>query len=112
MSKRKAGVTVAKTAVKHPRGARLGVRAARPPSKLAFKVAKPMVKRRVLARADEFVDTAQTVGQILVIYGPMVAYELGLAERPKPKRTAPRVAVGIAIGAAATYVLVRRSPSS
>jgi hypothetical protein len=104
-TKGKAGVKAAKTAVQNPGLLRFGSHAAGSASKLAAKAGRPVAKRRVQQRAEQLGDAARSLGEALVTYGPEAAYELGLAERPKPKRTAPRVAVGIAIGAGAMYFL-------
>jgi hypothetical protein len=92
--------------------AKVGLKAAKPTAKVAVKAGKPMAKRRARRRADQMRDVARMLGDrarlagaVLVVYGPMVAYELGLAERPKPKRTAPRVITGIVIGATGVYFL-------
>jgi hypothetical protein len=77
-------------------------------AKLAFRASKPLLKRRARQSAEQFTDTARTVATILAIYGPLVGQELGLVEAPKSKRTAPRVAVGIVIGASAVYFLEPR----
>lgn len=92
--------------------AKVAVKAFKPAAKVAVKAGKPMAKRRARRRGDQMIDVARMLGdrarlagEVLVVYGPMVAYELGLAERPKPKRTAPRVMAGIVIGATAVYFL-------
>ena len=51
----------------------------------------------------------RTVGPLVAEYGPPLAEQFGLIEKPKPKRTAPRVLVGVVIGAGAMYVLSQRS---
>lgn len=104
-TKAKAGIKTAKTAAKHPGILGLGAQAAAPAAKLGFKAAKPLASRRVQKRAQQIGNTARAVGETLVTYGPQAAYELGLLEPPKPKRTAPRVAAGIVIGASAMYFL-------
>jgi hypothetical protein len=50
---------------------------------------------------------ARSVATTLAVYGPEVARELGLVEieTPKHQRTAPRVALGVVIGAGAVYLL-------
>jgi hypothetical protein len=123
----KAGAKAAKTAAKRPRmvwstgkfwvkatkpAAKIGAKATKPAAKVAVKAGKPMAKRRARRRGDQMIDVARMLGdrarlagEVLVVYGPMVAYELGLAERPTPKRTAPRVMAGIVIGATAVYFL-------
>jgi hypothetical protein len=74
-------------------------------AKLAFRASKPLFKRRARQSAEQLTDTARTVATMLAIYGPLVGQELGFVEAPKPKRTAPRVAAGIVIGASAVYFL-------
>ncbi|HLY51215.1 MAG TPA: hypothetical protein VKR21_18630 [Solirubrobacteraceae bacterium] len=39
------------------------------------------------------------------MHAPRAAYDLGLAEPPKPKRTAPRLVAGVVIAASAVYFL-------
>ncbi len=51
----------------------------------------------------------RTVGPLVTEYGPPLAEQFGLIEKPKEKRTAPRVLVGVVIGAGAMYVLSQRS---
>ena len=104
-NKARIGVKSAKTAVKHPRSVRISGKAITPLSKVALKAGSPLVKRRVRRRVEQLGDAARVIGETLVTYGPPAAYELGLAEPPKPKRTAPRVAAGIVIGASAVYFL-------
>jgi hypothetical protein len=99
------GLKAAKTAVKNPQILRFTAKAAWPPALLGLKAAKPVAKRRLRKRAAQLGDAARAVGETLVVYGPPVAYELGLAEPPKSKRTAPRVAAGAVIGATAMYFL-------
>jgi hypothetical protein len=104
-TKTKIGARAGKTAAKNPRPLLVAAKAARPVGTFAVKASKPFAKRRMRQRAERLGDAARTIGETLVIYGPPAAYELGLAEPPKPKRTAPRVAVGIVIGASAVYFL-------
>ena|SRR5690348_247203 len=96
--KRKMAAKTAKTAARNPRLTRAALRA-------GFKVGKPVAKRRMRQRAERLGGTARTVGQTLIIYGPEAAYGLGLAERPKRKRTAPRFLAGAVIGGVAVYFL-------
>ena len=58
------------------------------------------MKRRTRRKAERLGDL---LGTTLATYGPQAAQQLGLAEPPKKKRTAPRVALGIVIGATAVY---------
>jgi hypothetical protein len=68
--------------------------------KAGLKAAKAVAKRPQL-----LADAAHTIGDVLAVQGPQAAYELGLADPPKPKRTVPRVVAGILIGAGAVYFL-------
>lgn len=108
-TKGKLSAKAATQAVKNPNLVRVGARAAKPASKFVIKTGTPLVKRRARKRVVRMGETARTVGVILATYGPPAAQELGLVETPKPKRTAPRLAIGIVIGAAAVYFL---EPSS
>jgi hypothetical protein len=82
-----------------------GTKAALPVGRVGLKATKPLLKRRARRRADQLEKAAHTVGEALAVYGPRAAFELGLAQPPKPKRTAPRVAAGVVIGASAVYFL-------
>lgn len=111
-TKGKIGLTAGKTTARNPRWIARAAEAARPAGKISFKVGKPVAKRRVRQRVgqlsdavEQLNDAARTVGETLAIKAPQAAYELGLAEPPKPKRTAPRVAAGVVIGASAMYFL-------
>ncbi|MHB1538615.1 MAG: hypothetical protein ACYCUM_08670 [Solirubrobacteraceae bacterium] len=48
---------------------------------------------------------SRALGEALAVSAPKAAYELGLAEPAKPKRTVPRVAAGVVLGAGAVYFL-------
>jgi len=62
-------------------------------------VGKPLTKWRMRQKVARLSESARTIGEVIVAYAPQAAQELGLLETPKPKRTAPRIAVGIVIGA-------------
>lgn len=104
-TKGKVGLKAAKGAAKRPRAVLAGTRAAIPAVKLGAKAGRPLLKRRARRRADQLLDASRKVGEALTVYGPQAAYELGLAEPPKSKRTAPRLAAGMVIGATAVYFL-------
>jgi hypothetical protein len=104
-TKGKLGAKAGKTALKNPAILRIGAQAARPVGKLSLKVGKPFAKLSAREQAERIGSAARTIGETIAVYGPEAAYELGLAERPKPKRTAPRVAAGVVIGASAVYFL-------
>ena len=74
----------------------------------ATSVAVPVAKRRIRTksrrarrRAEHYGELAQTAAGTLA----QSAQQLGLIETPAPKRTAPRVAVGVVIGAATMFLL-------
>jgi hypothetical protein len=104
-TKGKAGFKAAKGLAKRPRLLAGGAQAALPVGKLGLRASKPVLKRQARRRIDQLDKTAHTLGEMLAVQGPRAAYELGLAEPPKPKRTAPRVAAGVIIGASAVYFL-------
>lgn len=104
-TKGKVGLKAAKGAAKRPKVVLAGTRAAVPAVKLGGKAGKPLLKRRARQRTDQLLGVSRKVGEALTVYGPQAAYELGLAEPPKPKRTAPRLAAGMVIGAGAVYFL-------
>ncbi len=104
-TKAKAGVKATKAAVKNASLIRAGAKASSPLAKLGYKAGKPVVKFRVRQQAGRLGETARMVGETLATYGVPAAYELGLVEPPKEKRTAPRVAAGAVIGASAVYFL-------
>jgi len=92
----KVGAKAAKTAAKHPRQSI-------PAAKVAIRLAAPVVMRKVLSSAQQIGTTTRETVVYLVTYGPPAAENLGLVQRPKPKRTSPRVAAGVLIGAGAMY---------
>jgi hypothetical protein len=114
-TKAKLGWKTAKAGAKRPNALRATV----PPAvRLTFKTGKPLAKRRARQQAQRIGETARTVGETARTLGetawmlgetlrhvPQAAQELGLAEAPPPKRTAPRVAAGVVIGASAVYFL-------
>jgi hypothetical protein len=76
--------------------------------KLGLKASKPMARRKArrgVNRVERLSEAAAAFGRELVEYGPQAAQELGLVELPRPKRTAPRVAAGVVLGASAVYFL-------
>ena len=90
--------------VKNPGLGRLGAQA-------GLKAYTPIVKRRARKRVGGVGDTVRTVGDSARPTGrcssPTVLKRpgLGLVSAPKPKRTVPRVAAGVVIGAGAAYFL-------
>lgn len=119
----------AKTAVvmyRHPRLRRATVRTARPVAKVGWRVGKIVAKRKarrqlaavnaraevigaqVLAMGDglaQLADVARVGGQLVIVYGPLVAEVLGLVEPPKRSSRGPVLMAGIVFGAAAVYFL-------
>ena len=107
-TKARAGVKGAKLVARHPMLRRATLRAARPAGNM-------IVKRRVRRQVDPLGDTARTIGDIvfvLVVYGPELARELGLVQAPQRKRTVLLIAVGVAVGAGAVYLLKARRDRS
>jgi hypothetical protein len=100
------GVKAAKAVAKRPEVLGLGAKAASKAARPAAKAAKPLAKRRIRKKAQLWSDAATAVTSTLVTYAPDAARQLGIVveERPR-KRTAPRVVVGIVIGAAGAYLL-------
>ena len=100
-AKAKLGTKAAKGVMQRPGAALMGARAAKP-------VAKRRARKRIGSIGDTVTtigDTARTYGELLVNYGPSAAQELGLAQKPRSRRTAPRVAAGVVLGAGAMYFL-------
>ena len=103
--KRRAGIAATRTVVKRPQLLIAGAKAARPAGEAGLKLLGPVLRWRVRQRVRQLEHASRVLGEVLVVHGPTVAYELGLAEPPKRKRTAPRVGAGVAIGAGAMYFL-------
>jgi hypothetical protein len=99
------GVKAAKAAAKNPETVRTGIHAFAPVAKAGLKVGKPLVGRQARKRAETIVPAARAWRDVLKMYAPQTAQELGLVEPCRRKRTAPRVGAGIAIGAGAAYLL-------
>jgi len=95
----------AKGVAKNPAILRAGAKAAPPTAKLAFRVGKPVAKRRARRRAQRVGESARTVATTLAVHGPQAAQELGLMPAPKRKRTLPRILVGMLLGAGLVYFL-------
>jgi hypothetical protein len=86
------------------------VKAVKPATKAKVGYGKALAKRRARRRVASVGETARTVGEVLLIQAPEAAQELGFIEKPAPKRTAPRVAAGVVIGASAMYLLEPGEP--
>jgi hypothetical protein len=93
-TKARVGVKTAKQAAKHPKLALRGARGTRP----VVRAVVSMRTRQVRDQAAAVLDAGRSVGQTLFDAGRQAA----TAQVPG-KRTAPRVAVGIVIGATAMY---------
>lgn len=85
--------------------AKLGAKAGPPMTKLSMKAGKPLAKRRARRRVEKLSEAVRSAAEELATYGPQAAQELGLVEPPKRRRTAPRVAAGVVLGAATMYFL-------
>jgi hypothetical protein len=104
-SKGKVSLKAAGAAIKNPSATRLVAKASAPAAKSGLRLRKAVAKRKANRRIEDVGKTARTVGETIATYGPEAAQLFGWVEPPKPKRTAPRVLVGIVIGAAAMYML-------
>ena len=105
-TKSKLSAKTAAAALKNPGKTWLLAQATKP----ASQVGKAMTKRRARRGLGDVGQTARRAGEILLVEAPEAAQELGLVERRAPKRTAPRVAVGLVIGAGAMYLLEPGAP--
>ena len=104
-TKGKVGLKAAGAAIKSPSATRLVAKASAPAAKGGMRLGKSIAKRKASHRIEDVGKTARAVGETIAIYGPEAAQLFGWVEPPKPKRTAPRVLVGIAIGATAMFLL-------
>lgn len=99
-TKTRVGVKTAKVAVKHPKLALRGARGAQPVVRGVVKLRTRQARHQVAAA----LDAGRSLGQAVFEAGRQAAR----AQLPR-KRTAPRVAVGVAVGAGAMYVLDPKS---
>jgi hypothetical protein len=101
-TKTKAGVggKTAKQAAKHPKLVLCGARGAQPVVRGVVKLRTRQVRHQAVA----VLDAGRSLGQSVFEAGRQAAQDAAQAQLPR-KRTAPRVAVGIVVGAAAMYFL-------
>jgi len=107
-TKAKAGAKTAKTIAESPLLRSALGEAAPPIAKLGVKAGKKRMSRKTRKQLEQLGDTVGTVASLAGDYVPQAAkaaQQLGLVEPPKQKKTAPRVFVGVVIGAVATYLL-------
>jgi hypothetical protein len=124
-TKGQAGWNAAKTAVQNQDLTRFtvwaGDKSTLPLANLSFRLSNPFTKPQTRReRLEQIVEqTGETLGQLgeaifeigevvgamMAAYGPLAARQLGWAEAPRAKRTAPRVVAGAVIGAGAVYFL-------
>jgi hypothetical protein len=90
----------AKAAARRPL---LTTKMAIPAGKAGVKASKPVLKRQARALAGQLDEASRSFGETLANYAPGLAYDLGLAKPPKPKRSTPRVLAGAALGAGVVY---------
>ena len=109
-TKGKVGLKAASAAIKKPAATGLLAKASAPAAKGGMRLGKSIAKRKASRRIEDVGKTARAVGETIAIYGPEAAQLFGWVEPPKPKRTAPRVLVGIVIGAAAMFLLEPGAP--
>ena len=108
-TKGKLSLKAAAAGLKNPGATRLVSKTVAPAAKVGIGFRKAQAKRRARKRVGQVGRTALTVGEVLLVKTRAAAQELGLIERPAPKRTAPRVIVGVVLGAGATYLLLERA---
>lgn len=113
-TKGKLGLAAAGTALKNPRATKTATKfvakATAPAAKGGIKVTKAIGKRKARRRIEDLGDAARGFVGLLAVYGPEAAQALGWVEPPKPKRTAPRVLIGVVIGATGMYLLEPGAP--
>jgi hypothetical protein len=109
-AKGRLGLKVVGAAVKNPGTTRRAAKATAPAAKAGFNLRKGLAKRRAARRVERARETARRVGYAVFVQAPQAAQELGLIERPAPKRTAPRIVVGVLLGASAMYLLEPGTP--
>lgn len=102
-TKSKAGAKAAKAIVTRPQLLLTGAKATRAAGKFGLKASKPYARQRARRGADQLAEATRALGEALAVYATRAVYELGLAK--PPKRTTPRVAAGMVIGAGAMYFL-------
>jgi hypothetical protein len=105
MLTRKTKLKAAKAVIEHPPLRSAAAAAAPPAAKLVLKRRRRRIRRRSREQAERISEAARTASTALANYGPAAAEALGLTEPPKQKKTAPRVGVGVLIGAGAMYLL-------
>ncbi len=105
MVSRKTKLKAAKAVIENPPLRHAAATAAPPAVKLILKRKRRRAGRRSREQAERISDAARTASAALANYGPAAAEALGLTEPPKQKKTAPRVGVGILIGAGTMYLL-------
>ena len=103
-TKGKVGRKAAGAAIRHPSATRKVAKASAPAAKGGLRLGKAIAKRKASRRIEDVGKTARAVGETIAMYGPEAARLFGWTEPPKPKRTAPRVLVGIVIGATAMFL--------
>jgi hypothetical protein len=104
------GVETAKGILTDPDIRSAAAEAGPPVARLSLNIGKRFARRRTRKQLEQIGDTINTLATLLATYGPMVAHQLGAVEPPKQKRTAPRVATGVVIGATTMYVLQPKLP--
>jgi hypothetical protein len=104
------GVEAAKGIITDPDIRSAAAEAAPPVARLSLNVGKRLARRRTRKQLEQIGETINSLAGLLATYGPMVAQQLGAVEPPRQKRTAPRVATGVVIGATTMYVLKPKLP--
>ncbi|HET9719613.1 MAG TPA: hypothetical protein VFP55_06015 [Solirubrobacteraceae bacterium] len=114
MTKAKAGAKTAKVGAKTAQSIvrnpllRSALTEAGPPiARLGMRTGKKQLSRKGRKQLEQLGEAMTTVASLASNYAPQaaeMAQELGLVEAPKPKRTAPRLLAGAALGASAMFL--------
>jgi hypothetical protein len=72
--------------------------------KLSFAVGRRFARRRTRTQTQRLEDQIESLAALIGTYRVTLA-QLGAIERQKPKRTGPRIATGVVIGAGMMYLL-------
>ena len=98
-SKRAVSINTAQGIIQDPQIRRAAAEVVPPMAQLSLGVGRRLARRRARRRIQQLNDTLNTARALVTTYGPQVVEQLGLVERPKPRRTAPKFVAGAMLGA-------------
>lgn len=110
-SKGVAATGVARAIIQDPQIRRAASEAASPLANLSVAVGKRLARRRARRRVRQLNAAIGAVRALLATYSPQAIeqlQQLGVVERPKRKRAAPRFVAGAVAGAGAMYLFEPR----